>query len=191
MCYRLIGSLLLCLFSASMFAAKFSANTSDLRVSESATKFSLQKEGAIVRLALENTRAGALPAQIKLELINPREAEEAEVKVVAELGGFYQEAKEEVGFLYPNQILVSTDKPLYQPGQTLHIRILGLDRDRKAWADTEGTLKIRDPEGSYIFRSGFKTSRFGVASVDWPVPDNARLGDYDVEAWLSEESSRH
>jgi len=335
--YRLIGSLLLCLFSASMFAAKFSANIADLRVSESATRFSLQKEGPVVKLALENPRVGALPAQIKLELINPREAiratatqeisipsgssistiplikvgsgdydskellwyrlryrisatdpsvkesapvsgvislseimpdifrllvsapqevgkeakytirvrtlhpltgkpisgvsvqsqmsyeegdderklkssgltnsngeallefklpnplkaEEAEVKVVAELGGFYQEAKEEVGFHYPNQILVSTDKPLYQPGQTLHIRVLGLDRDRRAWADTEGTLKIRDPEGSYIFRAGFKTSRFGVASVDWPVPDNARLGDYYIETWLGEESHRH
>jgi hypothetical protein len=334
--YRLIGSLLLCLFSASMFAAKFSASASDLRVNESGARFSLQKEAAIVKLALENSRAIALPAQINLELIDPRDtiraratqeisissgssvsaiplikvgssdydskellwyrlryrinatdpsgkesdpvsgvislseitpdvfrllvsapqevgkeakytirvralhpltgkpiggvsvqsqmsyeegdderrlkasgvtnhngeallefklpnalkAEEAEVKVIAELGGFYQEAEEEVGFLYPNQILVSADKPLYQPGQTLHIRVLGLDRDRRAWANTEGTLKIRDPEGRYIFRAGFKTSRFGVASVDWPVPDNARLGDYEIETWLGEESPR-
>ncbi|MGH9835156.1 MAG: hypothetical protein ACRD9Y_19215, partial [Blastocatellia bacterium] len=61
-------------FWAAMFAAKFSANTSDLRVSESATRFSLEKEGAIVKLALENSRAGALPARINLELINSREA---------------------------------------------------------------------------------------------------------------------
>ena len=72
--YRLISLLLLCLFSASLFAANFSANNADLRVSESATRFSLQKEGAIVKLALENSRASALSARIKLELINPREA---------------------------------------------------------------------------------------------------------------------
>ncbi|HKC89155.1 MAG TPA: MG2 domain-containing protein, partial [Blastocatellia bacterium] len=86
---------------------------------------------------------------------------------------------------------VSTDKPLYQPGQTLRVRVLGLDRDRKAWANVEGTLKIRDPEGSYIFRAEFKTSRFGVASVDWPISESARLGEYFIEAWLGEEGPRN
>ncbi|MGH9766045.1 MAG: MG2 domain-containing protein [Blastocatellia bacterium] len=335
--YRLIGSLLVCLFSASIFAAKFSANVAGPRVNESATKFSLRKEGAVVALALENPRATTSPARINLELINPRgviratamretsvpsgssvitiplikagssdyddkelpwyrlryeiaetdlsgkepdpisglislseitpdifrllvsapqeagkeakytirartlhpltgnpvagvsveaqlayeesdderslnssgvtnsngeallefklpgplKTEDAEIRVMARRDGFYQEAEEEISLLYPNQVLVSTDKPLYQPGQTLRVRVLGLDRDRKAWANVEGVLKIRDPEGSYIFRAGFKTSRFGVASVDWPIADNARLGEYFIEAWLGEEGPRN
>ncbi|MGE0130751.1 MAG: MG2 domain-containing protein [Blastocatellales bacterium] len=332
--YRLIGLVLACLFSASIFAAKFSATVANLHINESATKFSITKEGAVISLALENPRAATLTAQIRLELIDPRnairatairelsipsgssapaialvkagggdyddkellwyrlryeiamadpsgkesdpvsgvislseitpdifrlmvsapryagnepkytirartrhplaghpiagvnveawmsyeegsderklktsgvtnsigesllefklpgplKAEYVEIKVIARRDGFYQEAEEGVSLLYPNQVLVSTDKPLYQPGQTLRVRVLGLDRDRKAWANVEGTLKIRDPEGSYIFRAGFRTSRFGVASVDWPISDNARLGEYFIEAWLGEES---
>jgi A-macroglobulin TED domain/Alpha-2-macroglobulin family/MG2 domain/Carboxypeptidase regulatory-like domain/A-macroglobulin receptor binding domain/Macroglobulin domain MG3/Alpha-2-macroglobulin bait region domain len=128
-------------------------------------------------------------ALLEFKLPGPLKTEDVEIKVVARRDGFSQEAEEEVSILYPNQVLVSTDKPLYQPGQTLRVRVLGLDRDRKAWANVEGELKIRDPEGSYIFRAGFKTSRFGVASVDWPILDSARLGEYFVEARLGEEST--
>src|SRR5262245_30278947 len=135
-----------------------------------------------------NSTGGAL---LEFKLPGPLKADEVELKVVARRDGFLQEAEEGVGLLYPNQVLVSTDKPLYQPGQTLRVRVLGLDRDRKAWANVEGSLKIRDPEGSYIFRAGFKTSRFGVASVDWPISESARLGEYFIEAWLGEEGSRN
>ena len=68
---RLIGSILLCLFSASMLAARFSANSTALRVNESTTKFSLQKTGAAVSLSIENS-GSTLTARIKLELIDPR-----------------------------------------------------------------------------------------------------------------------
>jgi hypothetical protein len=326
--YRLIGSILVCLFSASIFAARFSAVSAALRVNESATKFSLKKEGAVVSLAIENSSSSALTPRIKLELIDPRgsvratamieasvpsgssvsavplvkigagdydvrgllwhrlhyeiaaidssgketesvsglislseitpdifrlivsapeeagnepkytiraraahpltgkpvsgvnvearmayeegddkrdlkstgvtnsvgeallefklpgplKADDVEIKVVARRDGFLQEAREEVGPIYPNQILVSTDKPLYQPGQTLRVRVLALDRDRKAWANVDGKLKIYDMESTTVLRADFKTSRFGVANVDWQIPDGARLGEYNVEA---------
>src|SRR5262249_40510555 len=96
-----------------------------------------------------------------------------------------------IEFLHLNQILVSTDKPLYQPGQTLHTRVLAFDRDRRAWANADGILKIRDPEGTYVFSENFKTSTFGVANIDWPLPDSARLGDYYIEVRLGEEGPRN
>src|SRR5262245_57609828 len=71
--HRVIGSILVCLFSASIFAARFSANSPGLRVNESATKFSLQKAVAVVSLAIENSHSSALAARIKLELIDPRD----------------------------------------------------------------------------------------------------------------------
>lgn len=130
-------------------------------------------------------------AMLEFSLPHPLRAAEADFAVTAQRDGYYQEAEEEVSFLYPNQVLVSTDKPLYQPGQTLHVRILGFDHNRHAIANTDGLLKIRDPEGSYIFRANFKTSRFGTASLDWPIPDNTRLGEYYLETWLDQESPRH
>jgi A-macroglobulin TED domain/Alpha-2-macroglobulin family/Carboxypeptidase regulatory-like domain/MG2 domain/A-macroglobulin receptor binding domain/Macroglobulin domain MG3 len=126
-------------------------------------------------------------ALLEFKLKSSLKAEYVRIKVSAESNGFYQEAEEEVRIFYPNHVIVSTDKPLYQPGQTLHIRVLGFDHDRKALAETDGTLKVRDPEDNIIFRSAIKTSRFGVASVDWPIPDNVRLGEYLVDVWFGEE----
>ena len=334
--HRLIGSLLVCLFTASIFAAKFSANAIGLRVNESATKFSLQKEKAVVSLAIENSHSATLTARINLELINPQDviratavsensvpsgssvfslplvklgssdyddkeliwyrlryeiatvdssgktsdpvsglislseitpdifrllvsapqeagkeakytiraralhpltgnaisgvnvearmfyeegddkrelkssgvtnstgeallefklpgplkADEVELRVIARRDGFYQEAEEEVSPIYSNHVLVSTDKPLYQPGQTLRVRVLCLDRDKKAWANVDGKLKIYDMESTTVFRADFKTSRFGVADVDWKIPDSARLGEYTIESHIGEESPR-
>src|SRR5215813_14636482 len=81
--HRLIGSILVCLFSASIFAARYSADSPSLRVNESATKFSLKKEGAVVLLAVENSSSSALTARIKLELIDPRDAVRATAMIEA------------------------------------------------------------------------------------------------------------
>ena len=129
-------------------------------------------------------------ALLEFKLPGPLKADDVEIKVVARRDGFLQEAKEEVSPIYSNQILVSTDKPLYQPGQTLRVRVLALDRDRKAWANVDGKLKIRDMELTTVFRADFKASRFGVASVDRRIPDDARLGEYNIEAHIGEESPR-
>jgi hypothetical protein len=129
-------------------------------------------------------------ALLEFKLPGPLKADDVEIGVVARREGFLQEAKEKVGLLHPNRILVSTDKPLYQPGQTLRVRILALDRDRKAWANVDGKLKIYDMNSTTHFRADFKTSRFGVANVDWQIPDGARLGEYSIEAHIGEESPR-
>jgi A-macroglobulin receptor binding domain len=73
MCHRLIGSLIFCLLSATIFAAKFSAKVSHLHINESATRFLLQKGGATVSLALENPLTVAMTARVTLELVDPRD----------------------------------------------------------------------------------------------------------------------
>ncbi|HEY8459107.1 MAG TPA: MG2 domain-containing protein [Blastocatellia bacterium] len=129
-------------------------------------------------------------ALLEFSLPGPLKADDINIKVVARRGGFVQEAEEEVGLIYLDQILVSTDKPLYQPGQTLRIRILALDRDHKAWANIDGKLMIEDMENTTVFRADFKTSRFGVAGVDWKIPEGARLGDYRIDAHIGPQSPR-
>jgi hypothetical protein len=129
-------------------------------------------------------------ASLEFKLPGPLKAEDVEINVIARREGFLQEAREEVGLLHSNQIMVSTDKPLYQPGQTLRVRILAMDRDRKAWANIDGKLKIEDMEDTTVFRADFKTSRFGVADVDWKIPEGARLGDYRIDAHIGPESPR-
>lgn len=82
-------------------------------------------------------------------------------------------------------VYLNTDKPLYQPNQKIFIRGLALQNkfanaSRKAVADKELEFKISDEENTVLYRQKVKTSKFGVASIEWQIPDNAKLGRYSV-----------
>jgi hypothetical protein len=104
----------------------------------------------------------------------------AEIKVTAQRGQFFQMATDTINFDNLSRIFISTDKPLYQPGQTLHARALHFSPSMRALAGELMPFKIADPEGTIVFRSQLQTSRFGVASVDWVIPENTRLGEYTL-----------
>ncbi len=112
---------------------------------------------------------------------------ETRLKAVGSRAGLIQEVEHEIRFDRTIRIAVSTDKLIYQPEQTLHIRALALDPGRRAGAEKELTLKIEDPEDTILYRAVVKTSRFGIASADWPIPGNARLGDYLIRLHIDEE----
>ncbi|HJR08223.1 MAG TPA: MG2 domain-containing protein [Pyrinomonadaceae bacterium] len=108
--------------------------------------------------------------------------DEGDIKVTGRRGDVVKNAWDDFKFNQTTRILLTSDKPLYQPGQTLHLRALLLNHaTRRAIADAEATLKIEDPEGTTLFTAPLKTSRFGIASVDWPIPASTRLGDYSVK----------
>src|SRR6185503_17453593 len=71
-------------------------------------------------------------------------------------------------------------KPLYQPGQVMHIRALLLTPSRQVLANHDTYFKVCDPEGAILYSTVQNTSRFGIASVDWSIPENTRLGDYRI-----------
>ncbi len=112
--------------------------------------------------------------------------DEGELNITAQRGDFEQAAEQDIQFDHRAQILISTDKPLYQPGQTLHIRTLIFTPTKHALAAAAALLTISDPEDTTVFRAPLKTSRFGVASVDWPLPENTRLGDYHLNVKLED-----
>ncbi|PWT87787.1 MAG: hypothetical protein C5B55_14240 [Blastocatellia bacterium] len=80
-----------------------------------------------------------------------------------------------------SQLIVSTDKPLYQPGQTVHSRVLMLGPNKLAVASKDITVTVTDPEDTVVFSRELRTSRFGIASADWAVPTTTRLGDYRLK----------
>jgi hypothetical protein len=82
-------------------------------------------------------------------------------------------------------VLLSTDKPLYQPDQTLHMRALILDDQHRAWAKRPLRFVIHDPDEAVIFSTDAETSRFGIASADWTIPSSQKLGSYRVSADIS------
>ena len=80
-------------------------------------------------------------------------------------------------------VLISTDKPVYQPGQTIHLRTLALDTlDLRAAHAQTLTLTITDPQGNKLLQRALTTSQFGVASTDFTLDAQAISGDYLITA---------
>ena len=105
---------------------------------------------------------------------------EGNLKVSGERNGLSVDEKGGVAIDRAIRISLNTDKSIYQPGQILHARVLMLDPSRRAVAGAELTLKILDPDDSVVHRASLRTSRFGIASDDWAIPANTRLGDYEL-----------
>lgn len=87
-------------------------------------------------------------------------------------------------------ILVSTDKPVYQPGQVIHMRGLALDSlDLHAADGLTMTLTVADPQGNKLLREELPTSSYGIASADFPLDREASSGDYTITAQMGPTSS--
>jgi hypothetical protein len=110
-----------------------------------------------------------------------------DITVTGRLGDVSEKAEGHVAINHFSSVLLSTDKPMYQPGQTLHTRLVAFDENHRAVAKQAMTIQIRDPENSVVFRSTPETSRFGVAALDWDIPENIRLGEYALEATIGDE----
>jgi hypothetical protein len=89
------------------------------------------------------------------------------------------------------KILLVTDKPLYQPGQLMHIRALALRPiDLTPVNGQDLTFEVEDAKGNKVFKRTHKTSKFGVASVDFQLADEVNMGDYQIRAILGEQQSQ-
>ena len=62
-------------------------------------------------------------------------------------------------------ILLTTEKPIYQPGQTIHVRALALDHADHHAASGRITFEVEDSRGSKVFKKATQTDEFGVASA--------------------------
>jgi hypothetical protein len=119
----------------------------------------------------------------------PREAEDdgdAELKIEARRGLFADSAESSVSVEQTPRIILTTDKTLYQPGQTMHARALVFDPSDHAIASEEVTLKLEDADSSTVFSTDTKTSRYGIATADWPVPESTKLGWYTLSVEMKD-----
>jgi uncharacterized protein YfaS (alpha-2-macroglobulin family) len=78
---------------------------------------------------------------------------------------------------------ITTDKPVYQPGQVIHLRTLALDTLDLRAADAQTvTLTVADPQGNKLLHRALPTSQYGVASADFTLDSQATSGDYQITA---------
>src|SRR5260370_39263591 len=95
-----------------------------------------------------------------------------ELNIIATRGGLQREISPDVDMLFLGNALITTDKPIYQPGQFLHIRaifvaysILG-----NANATVCVTITTPDPDDTVILQGTLKSSRLGILDTDCKVP---------------------
>lgn len=111
---------------------------------------------------------------------------EGDAKLVVSMGKekLSQRVKVEKGATgdYTTKILVTTDKPIYQPDQTVHIRTLTLEGIELKASERSIEIEIMDPQGNKIFRNSYEVNEFGVASLDYVLSDQLPLGIYKITA---------
>ncbi len=84
-------------------------------------------------------------------------------------------------------ILLTTEKPIYQPGQTIHVRALALDRsDHEAAAKHQLVFEVEDARGNKVFKKATETDNFGVASAEFALANEVNLGTYHLRALMGD-----
>jgi alpha-2-macroglobulin-like protein len=88
-------------------------------------------------------------------------------------------------------VILSTDRPIYKPGQEIRLRGLALTRpDHRPLGGREMAFSVTDPKGNVVFRARPSTSRHGIAAVACPLADELIEGDYQVECKVGDTTSR-
>jgi len=84
-------------------------------------------------------------------------------------------------------ILLTTEKPVYQPGQTIHVRALALEQaNHHADAARKLTFELEDSKGNKVFKKATETDKFGIASAEFALADEVNLGAYHVRALMGD-----
>ena len=110
-----------------------------------------------------------------------------ELRVAAHSGWHTEQVARTVALRRSWNLMLSSDKPIYQPGQTIRLRALALARaDQKPVAGQETTFTVADPKGNIIFRQREATSRFGIASADCQLADEIIEGQYRIECHVGD-----
>lgn len=119
----------------------------------------------------------AIPPEAQLD-------DDGEIKVIGRKNGLVREAEEEINALKDDvQVLTMTDKPIYQPGQTLSIRgiVLKGAEAKIVVPASEIEFRITDDDDTLLYREKVMSSPFGIAAIGWQIPANVKLGNYRIE----------
>lgn len=82
-------------------------------------------------------------------------------------------------------LILSTDKPIYQPEQIVHIRILGFEGKVPVSSKKDVTVEVQDPAGNKIYKRLLTPNDYGVSALDYPLSDQLPVGSYKITADLS------
>jgi uncharacterized protein YfaS (alpha-2-macroglobulin family) len=108
----------------------------------------------------------------------------------AQSGARHRTETHEIELAPSAKLLLESDKPLYQPAQTIHLRALAVrPLDGKPLSSGEVTFTLTDPRGNRIFKESRPLSSYGVASVDFALADEILTGSWRAQVSLSDDKA--
>jgi hypothetical protein len=153
-------------------------------------------------IRIELLAQGQPPRPLFSGSLNRRGTLQAQFRFPAGLTGKFQmryiadtpigsaESTQDVQLQDKASILLTTEKPVYQPGQTIHIRALSLDRaDETAEGNRKLTFEINDSRGNKVYKKSTQTDSFGIASAEFQLADEVNLGTYRLVALMGDPAS--
>jgi hypothetical protein len=88
------------------------------------------------------------------------------------------------------RLLLTSDKPLYQPGQVIHMRALALSTfDLTPARSATVDFLVEDPKGNKVFRQSVEASDFGIAAADFTLADLVNQGNYKLSVSIGDTRS--
>ncbi|XP_078348546.1 C3 and PZP-like alpha-2-macroglobulin domain-containing protein 8 isoform X2 [Oculina patagonica] len=81
-----------------------------------------------------------------------------------------------------NSIFIQTDKPIYKPGQTVNMRIVGVDENLKPLTGQIERVTITSPSGVRTMQWDDSAFAVGIVSLKFPLSSQPVLGDWKIEA---------
>src|SRR5215813_5811597 len=148
---------------------------------------------------IELLQADQKPRMLFTGRLNRRGTTEAQFQFPSDVVGNYQlryvadttigstEFTQSVRLEDKVSILLTTEKPIYQPGQKIHVRALALDRsDHEAAANRKLIFEVEDSRGNKVFKRATQTDKFGIASAEFGLADEVNLGTYHLRALMGE-----
>ena len=137
-------------------------------------------EVRLLRGASEIARAqGDVAGRGQIGLAIPAGTSEGDYQIEVASGALRQAAP--VRIEDDTLLFVETDKPIYKPGQTIHVRILTLDSRLRPVAGS-AVVELADAKGIKVARRDVPTDDFGMATFDVPLSTEPNLGTWKLTA---------
>lgn len=143
-------------------------------------------DGSTRRLATAKTDEGGI-VDITAEV--GENLEEGDYTLVAEVKGKSGKAKAEESVVIKRmyRTMLSTDKPLYQPGQIIHMRALSMRADSLRPAEgRQVAFEVKDAKGNKVFRKLIESSDFGIAAADFKLANQVNEGNYTITVTIDD-----
>jgi len=114
-------------------------------------------------------------------------AGEGTLVVSVDAPGQPQELRATVAVERATKILLTTDKPLYQPGQLMHLRALALRRPGlEPEVEQPVVFEVFDGKDNKVERVSVDTDAYGVAATTFRLAREVNMGHYRITAALQD-----